>query len=326
MKFLTTLQWPLRVWQILAMTPFGVAHKTLIPLKDLRLEIYAATWFIFNVILLILCVIFSSKYIDWPANALAGYDSIMAMITIRLCSCLIIGEALFKIKKQTEFLHRIIRIDYVLRHKLRIDIDYKKHQFQSNILTTIWIFMCFSCMICIFVVLHITEDNFNQRFWLIYGFPFLFYSLHYHHMVLNIHVIRLRYQMLNHFIEKVCMFQERGVVNNEILQAFKQLSKVTFSETSIEQFISKSQLIDVRNIYQTMYETTVIINEMFWWSLPLCIGIDFHRLLVNTFVLFSVLLFAFKWNQLVICLFWGFINIAHLLLLSHACHSTNKEV
>lgn len=328
MKLLLSLQWPLRIWQMLAMAPFGVANKTMMPVKDVKLEVYAVIWLVVNITLLLLCIIFSSKYIDWNAktNAISNYDNLMAIVTIRLCSCLIVGEAIFKLKKQTDFLERIVRIDFALQHKLQIDIDYKKHQFQSNILTIIWIFISFSCVICVFVVFHITENSLSQRFWLLYVFPFLIYSLHYHRMVLYVHVIRLRYQMLNQFIEKVCMFQERGVVNNEILQAFKQMSKVAFSESPIEQLISKSQLIDIRNIYQTMYETSIIINDMFWWSLPLCIGIDFHRLLVNMYLVFSVLLFGFKWNDLIICLFWGIINIAHLLLLSHACHSTNKEV
>lgn len=326
MKLLTTLQWPLRVWNIFAMAPFGVTNKTLLPVKDVKLQFYSTVWLLLHIVLLILSVVYTSTYLNWTELAIGNYDTLMAMMTIRLLSCLIVGEAIFKIQKQTEFLQQINRIDFILRHRLRIHIDYKKHQFQCNILTTIWIFVCFSCAICVFVVYHIIEDVYSERFWVLYAFPFLIYSLHYQRMVLYVHVIRLRYQMLNQFIEKVCMFQERGVVNNEILRAFKQMSKVAFADCPLEQLISKSQLMDIRNIYQIMYETTNIINDMFWWSLPLCIGIDFHRLLVNSYLIFGVLLFHLKWKDLVIGLFWGGINITHLILLSHACHSTKKEV
>lgn len=326
MKFLTTLQWPLRVWQIFAMAPFGVTNKTLLPVKDNKLFFYAIVWLLLHIVLLILSVVFSSTYLNWSDFPIGNYDTLMAMVTIRLLSVLIVGEAIFKLNKQTEFLQQINRIDIILRHKLRIQIDYKKHQFQCNVLITIWIFVCFSCAICVFVVFHIIEDSFNECFWVLYAFPFLIYSLHYQRMVLYVHAIRLRYQMINRFIEKVCLFQERGIVNNEILQAFKQMSKVAFADCPVEQLISKSQLMDIRNIYQIMYETTNIINDMFWWSLPLSIGIDFHRLLVNSYLVFGVLLFHLKWKDLVIGMFWGLINVAHLILLSHACHSTNKEV
>lgn len=326
MKFLTTLKWPLRVWQIFGMAPFGVTNKTLLPVKDIKLQFYSAIWLIVHIVLFILSMVYSSTYLDWADLPIGNYDTLMAMMTIRLLSCLIITEAIFKRHKQTEFLQQINRIDFILQNKLEIAVDYKKHQMQCNILITIWMFVCFSCAICVFVVYHMINDKFNECFWVLYAFPFLIYSLHYQRMVLYVHIIRLRYRMLNQFIEKVCLFQERGIVNNEILQAFKQMAKVLHANYPLEQLLSKSQLMDIRNIYQIMYETTNIINNMFWWSLPLCIGIDFHRLLVNSYLIFGVLLFHLKWNDLVIGLFWGFINITHLILLSHACHSTNIEV
>lgn len=326
MKFLTTLAWPLRVWQIFAMAPFAVTNKTLFPVTDVKLKFYAIVWLLLHIVLLILCVVYSSTYLDWSELPIGNYDTLMAMITIRLLSVLIVGEAIFKVHKQIEFLQRINHIDLILRHRLQVHVDYKKHQLQCNILTTIWIFVCFSCAICVFVVFNVNEDEFDECFWVLYAFPFLIYSLHYQRMVVYLHAIRLRYQMLNQFIEKVCMFQERGVVNNVILQAFKQMSKVAFADCPVEQLISKSQLMDIRNIYQIMYETTNIINDMFWWSLPLCIGIDFHRLLVNSYLLFGVLLFHAQWKSLAIACLWGGVNVSHLILLSHACHSTNKEV
>lgn len=326
MKFLTTLQWPLWVWQIFAMAPFGVTNKTSLPVKDVGLKFYSAVWLLLHITLLILCVVLSQTYINWIEIAMGSYDTLLAMITIRLLSCLVVGEAIFKIHKQMDFLQKINRVDAILCHKLRIKIDYKKHKFQSKILTTIWVFVCFSCAVCVFVVYHTVENRFRESFWVIYVMPFLIYSLNYHKIILYVHVIRLRYQMLNEFVEKTCLFHERGIVNNEILQAFKKMSKVAFANVPAEQLISKSQLMDIRNIYQMMYETTNIINNMFWWSLPLCIFVDFHRLLVNSYLIFGFLFFHFKWNDLFIGMFWGSMNIVHLILLAHACHATNKEV
>lgn len=308
------------------MAPFAVTHKSLLPVKDVKLQIYAVVWLFMHITCLLLCGIFSSIYIDWNELPIGNYDTFMAMITMRILSCLIVGEAVFKSNVQTDFLQRIIHIDAVLHHKMRIQIDYKKHQLQSNIRTTIWIFVCLSSAICVFVVFHTTEDTFSEYFWILYTIPYFIYSLHYHRMVSYVQVIRLRYLMLNQFIERACLFQERGVVNDEILRAFNQTSKVAFAECPVEQLISMPRLMDIRNIYQMMYETTNMINDMFWWSLPLCIGIDFHRLLVNLYLIFGVLLYHLKWNDLVVGLFWGSMNVTHLILLSHACHSANKEV
>lgn len=327
MNFLTTLRWPLRIWQIFATAPFDVTNKTMMPVKDFKLTVLAGIWLIVHITLLILCIFYSSTFINWENTLqIRNYDTSLAMITVRFLSCLIVGEAIFNQHKQINFLQKILQIDTILQQKLQIQIDYKKHYIQNNILTTIWIFMCFSCAICVFVVYHETENTFDECFWIVYAIPFFVLSLQYHRMVLYLHAIRLRYQMLNQFIEKACLFQERGVVNNEILNAFKQISKFTYADGPVVQLISKSQLMDIRNIYQISYETAYMINDIFWWSIPLCIGIDFHRLLVHLYMIFGGLLFHLNWDDLLIGLFLGCMNLAHFVVLSHACQSTNQEV
>lgn len=318
------LEWPLCVWQLLAMSPFDIATKTLMPVKDAKLQLYAVAWLILHITLLILTMVFPSTYINMD-NSIGNFDGLVAMIIIRFVSCLIVAEAIFKRQKQIDLLQQIVRIDAILRHKLHIAIDYKTHCLQNNISTAIWVCVCISCIVCCITIRYMISSMMGN-FWLVYALPFFIYSLNYHRMVAYVHMIRVRYQLLNQFIEKVCMFQERGVVNNEILQSFQRMSKVAFADSKLEPLLSKSQLIDIRNVYQIMYEASNTINDLFWWSLPVCIGIDFHRLLVNVYLLFVVLLFEFKWAILVESLFWGFINVSHLLFLAHVCHSTNKEV
>lgn len=325
MKFLPSLLWPLRVWQVLSMAPFGVAKKPLLPVTNTNLQFYAIICLVIHSISAILSVVFSSVYIDWANDAITNYHDVMSVAIVRLAPCIIVGEAIFKLNKQTDFLQQIIRIDYILRRKLQIEIDYKKYQFYNNILTTVWILISFLCVVCVYIVLHILGDSYTERFWLIYAIPsLLIYSLHYQRMVLYVYVIRRRYQMLNQFIEKACMFQERGIVNAEILQAFKQMSKVTFTE--FPKLISETQLRDLRNAYQMLYDTTILFNDMFRWSIPLCICIDFHRLLVNAFYIFAVWLLQSYWLLIFVAIAWGSTNIVHLVMFSHACHSTNKEV
>lgn len=326
MKFLISLRWPIRVWQILGLAPFGVAHKPLLPVKSLQLELYTVVLLLMHFIFLILSIVFSSIYIERPELEIGNYDSFVAMIMIRLTACIIVGEAILKLNKQTNFLQQIIRVDFIMHRKLEIHIDYKKYQFQNNVFTSAWMLISCSCVVCVFIIFHALDDKINERFWLIYAVPFIIYSLYYHRVVFYVHEIRRRYQILNGFIEKICLFQERGVVNSEVLQAFKGISKTAYADCPVEQLISESQLKDIRNAYQLLYETTNTINDMLWWSLPLCIAIDFHRLLVNSYYIFAVWLLELHWKYLIVAVSWGGANIVHLILLSHACHSTTKEV
>lgn len=326
MKFLTTLQWPLRIWQVFGMAPFGVSAKPLLPIKNTQLQFYAVIFWIVCFICFILTVAFSSVYIDWKDDSIGKYDDLIAEILVWLLCCVILGEAILTLKKQTDFLLQIIRIDFILARKLQIQIDYKKYQFQNNVLTAIWICVILFCLICVYIVMCVRNDPFMINLWLIYAAPMLIYSLHYHRMVLYVYVIRRRYQMLNQYIEKVCILEEKGILNVDILQVFKQMSKIAVADFTPEKLFSELQLKEIRNVYQMLYDSTIMINDMFQWSLPLCICVDFHRLLVNTFVIFAVWLLRTYWLILVLAIIWGSTNIFHLVILSHICHSTCIEV
>lgn len=328
MKFLISLVWPFRVWQLIAVAPFGMTKKLSLPTKSTKLYYSAIILLFVYIILLTLSVTFSSTYIDWSSKDFTKFDDLLAMTIVRITSCVIVGEAIFKLNKQIDFFKQIIRIDFILHRKLNIRIDYSKFKFQNNLITAIWIFCLLFCVVSVSITIHMLGDSYSERFWAFYIGPLFVYSLNCHRMVLYVFVIRRRYQFLNQFIEKVCMLQEKSVFNQNILQTFEKLSKIKGSpiDSLAVQHISESQLKDIRNVYQMLYEATKMINDLFLWSLPLCIGIDFHRLLVNTFFLFAVWLLQKYWVVLIMAMSWGSLNIAHLIILSHACHTTHATV
>lgn len=328
MKFLISLFWPLRVWQLLAVAPFEVTKQLLIPAKNTKLYYYAIVFLFVNIILLALCVIFSSTYIDWSGKNFTKFDDLLAMTIVRITSCIILGEAIFKENKQIEYFKQIICIDYVLHRSLHIRIDYDKYQFQNNLITAIWVFSLFICVISVTITTHMFGDPYIERFWAFYIGPLFVYSLNCHRMVLYVFVIRRRYQLLNQFIEKICLLQEENVGRQNIMQKLEPLSKINDPpiDSMAVQLICEPQLKDIRNSYQMLYEATKMINDLFLWSLPLCIAIDFHRLLVNTFYLFAVWLLQDQWLLLILAISWGGLNLAHLIVLSHACHTASKEV
>lgn len=323
MNLLNSLIWPLRIWQLLALVPFGVTKKHLLPTKNTTPYCYAIISLCVHIILLVLIEIFSSTYIDWSSNDMGRFDSLVAITLVHISSCAILGETILKLNKQMNFLKLIIRIDFVLQLQLGIRCDYKKYKFQNNFITFTWIFSVLLCIIGVSITTHLFDNSNDERFWAYYIGPLFIYSLNYHRIVLYVIEIRRRYQLLNRFIERLCALQQTGIADQNSLQTFKNVSPV---ESLTVQFISESQLKYVRHTYQMLYEASEMINDLFLWSLPLCIGIDFHRLLVNVFYIFAVWLLQSYWLLLIVAIAWGCLNIAHLIVLSHACHTTSREV
>lgn len=326
MKFFTSLRWPLLIWQIFGMAPFRIINKSLLPVKNTKLLFYACFIWLIHFILLIFGIVCTSIYINWSYEMITGYDNFLTMLSVRLVACVIIAESVFKLNKQTEFLQKIIRVDAILRRKLKIYIDYRKEYLQNNILTIIWILICSVTVIVVQVIFLQLDNKTPSVFWSMYFVSLIAYSIHYHRIVLYVNFILRRYKRINQFIEKVCLFEEKNSVNFEVLMTSKKVPKVTFADHPIGQSITKSQLEDIRDAYQILYETTQMINDMFWWSLPLCIAIDFHRLVVNSYYVFIILLMKQDPLTLLVDIFWASLNFWHLIFLAHACHSTSKEV
>lgn len=324
MKFLTTLQWPFRIWQIFGMTPIEVINKSTLLIKNTKLQYYSAALLIIHFILLIFAIALPSIYVVWPPKAIPDFDVFVAMITIRLVACVIVSESILKLSKQTKFIHQIMRVDLILRRNLRIQIDYKADRFHNNMLTLVWILSCFACITCVYIVFYFMDDGPRTTYWLLYSISFMVYSIHYHRIVVYVRLILRRYRILNQYIEKMCLQKWENTDSSQWLLNFDKKSKIT--DDLIMQPMTISQLADVRNVYQLLYETTEMVNDMFRWSLPLCIALDFHRLIVNFYFVFAVLLLKTSWNTLILAIVWGSINFGHLILLSHACHYTNKQV
>lgn len=319
MKFLMTLKWPLRLWQISGMVQFGVMKKSLIPVKNSKLYNYGMILLLMHFIALMLCMIFSSTYIDWSITIFTKYDNFVGMLAIRFVTCVIVAEAILKLDKQTEFLQQIIRVDTILHRKLRIELDYKKERFHSNILTIVWISTCLIFVITVLVIF--LENTFATRLWLIYAPGLIIYSIHYHRMIFYKNIILRRYKYVNEYIEKMCLLEWKNTDMFDLILPFTQQTDAPNAQP-----ITITQLYDVRNVYQMLYEATDMVNDMFWWSLPLCIAIDVHRLLVNCYYIFAVLLLNIARDLLVASFLWGGINIAHLILVARACHCIKSEV
>lgn len=327
MKFLDSLLLPLRVWQILGMAPFGVAKKPLFSTNNTYLYVYTILLLIAFFVSLVLSLVFSPVYVDWNDDeGVSKYDDMFAITMAWATSCVIAAEAIIKVDKQMELLQQIIRIDFVISRRLQIQIDYASYQFYNNVFTLIWSILTLICAIGTYFVMCQLNSPYAEGFWLFYCIPFTIYSMNYHRMAIYILVIRRRYKILNEFIEKVCLLQEKSIVNKDIIQIVKMTSKISFSDFPSEQLLSESQMKDIRNVYQMLYDATILFNEMFLWSLPLCIGIDFHRLLVNAFYVFAVWLLRSLWMLLVMAAVWGGSNIIHLIWFSCICHSTCTEV
>lgn len=305
MRFLSTFLWVLHIWQMFSLVPFKLTEKTLLPTANNNYKIFAF-FSLWSYISTATCsLIYSEWYIDWSSDPHNVYTIMFNMLSTQAVTCLIIYEAIDKTDEQIDFLERFNKIDNALRYKLKIEINYKSYRLYNNIGCILWFLWHFSCTISIFVYCYLTENRSFERFHIFYAMPFFIYSLQYQRMIVYVHLIRNRYTLLNQFLREF----EENVKQNKI-----------------DHLTSRDLLIELRNIYQKLYEASDLINKIFRWTLALCIAVDFYNCMGHIFYMFIIFLLNQPWTDAIAPFIWLTCNLGHVLILSHACHSTTKKV
>lgn len=319
MKFLATILLPFRLWQIFSLVPFGLIGEKLYPNKASNLHYFSMASLAVHVAALLHGLIVQDLYVPDDGEAYSQYNEIITLCLMRFIACVIVLEAILDRRTQITVLEMMNQIDLNLEFKLRIKINYKRQQFHYNVGTLLWLLVFGISVVAIFVYAHVKGQEKFMMFWLFYSLPFIICGLQYQRLSYYATLLRQRYQLLNEFLLNICAIQEAHQIESESLD-------VKLKHTTLDRLLTTIRVRDFRNIYQQLYDVSLRVNDMFWWSLPVCILSDFHKLLVNAYLIFATFLVQSSGDDAFIGMLWGICNVVNLVLVSHACHSTTIAV
>lgn len=261
MNFVSTFCWSFRFWQFFSLTPLSLTVQTSRPYKNPKLRTFAIFSLKFFIVLTICGITFIIGYTDWEKSSkIIAYNTAITMLLLQFTSCVILAESILNINRQINFLERMNRIDYALTHKLQLKIDYQKYQFRNNALIVIWIFL--HLIYRTVVTGTLLDDQNYLMFVLLHTIPFALYTLHYLHMIVYVYQIRHRYALLNQFILETFPLEDIMIEIQKVNIDFEKNNHL------------KAQLLELRDIYQELHDASHTINNIFRWSIPLCIGFD----------------------------------------------------
>lgn len=319
MKFLAAIRLPFRFWQIFSLVPFGLISDKIYLNKSSNLQYYSMASLAVHVAALLHGLFAQDLYLHNEGEVYSQYNDILTLTLMRFIACIIVLEVILNRRTQFIVLEMINQIDLNLEFKLRIKINYKRQQFYYNIRTILWLLLFGMCDVAIFAYAIVKGQEKFKMFWLFYSIPFIICGLQYQRLAYYAILLRQRYQLLNEFLLNICSIQEAHQIESESLD-------IQPKHSTLDPLITTIQVRDFRNIYQQLYDVSIRVNDMFWWSLPLCVLSDFHKLLVNAYQIFAVFLVQNSGDEAIIGVLWGICNSVNLLLVSHACHSTTIAV
>lgn len=326
MKILSTFIWPIRIWQLFALTPLSVSAKTAWPKKNLFLKFIACIWLIVYLVLFVVSMYFNKSYIDWEQKQFAVYHDIFSAGVIHVLLCIVVGESIEKIQLQIELMERLNRIDYAIQYKTQIKIDYKQYQQQNTHGSCAWIGWHLFCCTTTALYYYCMNDQSNLLGWLIYALPLFVYSLHYQRIVLFVHQLGARFRVLNQYLLDNFSTSVADGSDLSLILGIKGYREVEWNQQQFDSNESRAKLLEMRNVYQQLAEACDTVNALFGHSLPACIAVDFHKVMSNIYWLFVVWLNHHGWGAAIAPALWLSLNISHLFALTYMCQKTTKEV
>lgn len=222
------------------------------------------------------------------------------------------------------FPKQIAFIDSVMRGQIGIDmrLDSEKNTIRRRLIS--WLLltcvMYYSC-IALEMYYYRPKGNVNITVGWVFGVfltativplsPFIILELYFYRIVTFIDMVCHRYRLLNK-----CLRNFHHFTANDFLIKSDKVRELLNSDKSF------NKLLQIRRVYRLLYWTSNDINDLFGWSLLVCIFFYFCCFFVIGYL---VIVFEKAEHASIVSL-TIFMSLNHIISLASACHLTSDEV
>lgn len=145
-----------------------------------------------------------------------------------------------------------------------------------------------------------------------HGIPLFMIQLYFFRIVTFINMVKYRYRLIN---ECVCTFH--AFTELDYLTKYGEVCDFLNSEQSVQ------KLLDIRNVCRLLYTASDSINDLFKWSLLVCLFYEFMSFTVICYLFFVTGSFEMFF---VFALHYLMPSAIQIISLSNVCELTSQEV
>lgn len=319
-----SLQQTLRIWKCCGLSPFEL-NTISIGLKQSKIYEYYNYFIIFlELIGLVFSFFYIDTYVDWELPIIAAYVDFVTLITVQLLAIIIHIESIQKRNKQIKIFQQLKEIDRILSKIL--DISRDNQSLRRNLIFdyTFWAIEYIIMSVVIITYSIHFDDVKYLHYWLFYMIPFAISNIRYMQFVAFIRLITIRFRVIRRCFKRI-RNSEHSESNEIPLLTLKKFNAVGII---FEKNLLHCELILLRNCYHLLWETTILINKCFDWSLPFAIANDFCLFVINFYWIFlwTTAADGSNFGTLIVTFVWIIVNLRHFLIVTNICSGTLREV
>lgn len=169
-------------------------------------------------------------------------------------------------------------------------------------------------------------NSVSLNFWIVYSFPYVFTRLGQMQIMTYIFLVRQNVLMLSEYSQKMAKIHELSDRKLFATRAVINVQKLSANHFTCQ--MDETVIFRVQKMHRLIWECSVIVNDIAYWSTPIAIFNDFFILLFNTFWFVVFLLDDYE-TPIEVFLFlglWILSTLKTILFTTINCEVTNSAV
>lgn len=313
------------MYQILGFSPFSIPSKLVQSSSRIKWYIYNGVLIIFYTSLVLYNVIFYQIFLEGAKGEMLTYLSFVIITAVRTLTIIIIIESTVNREKQIRFLKQFDDIDSIFHDELATKMNYKMMRRNAFFWLVIWLIKMF--VLFTLVLTDILEDDitvWDKFLWILVSIPVIVSVVRYFQIIHYIQLLGYHFELINTRLNEIYASINRLSVCETELNNNNYLTVIGSIEDGIY-----DEIVALRRIFHTLWESTGLLNETFRWSLLFLIATSFVIILVNLYRVLCWLFINPDPDQLyfvVLFTTWSGGHVFYFIKISSACHHISQEV
>lgn len=315
----------IQICQTLGLAPFSMNQRTSKWETNSALMALSIIFIAVNGTVILIGIIFNDEFIN-QKNAMMRILLVTLLLLLSqiqsLCS---VFELFLKRNQQISLLNTFEHIDYLFKQNLELCVNYRKLKNACRRIILVWTCEIFAFLFAYLILYTQTKVKYYLNYMIIYFPSYVLCKLSYAYTMILVSLIHANIDVLNEYLKSTT--KQNGYYVCETFLRRNDCNRTGLNSCKNE--IDPKTLIFLKNIYCKIWEASVSIQNLIYWTFPIGCLNDFYVLVFNSYGLsssiFSPLLFSnVYFNVLLFTLVTS--NLGNMFFIVYNCSKASESV
>lgn len=313
----------IKLCSVFGLTPFSRVPGTSKWTKNRLNGIITVSYLIMVIVIFLLCLIFNGTIIDHTDSGIIVAIVVYTIVIICLHSFLTLCETFSKRDRHIKLLNLFAKLESLSTHYQGVQLDYIGIKRTIHRVVLFWTLETFGLLILNVLILFKTRDQNDLCFVLTYTLPHLISKLSYIYWIVLVTILHENVRALMTYSRSLCGSKENmrpDIPPFEVFSwTYRKSRSGKFSAATFELFT---------RCYCTIWESSVLINDVVFWSFPIGFLNEFSVLVFNCFFLIKMIqsLPNVELMPFIHTILWATSNLVNVILLTSTCERAAEAV